>query len=49
MIDGHGSDAHGFRDAAHGDGFGPFFLENGESHVSDAIGSVMRTHGLYSV
>jgi hypothetical protein len=49
MIDGHRGDAYGVRNTAHGDGFGPFFLENAESHVSDAIGSVIGTHDLYSV
>jgi hypothetical protein len=49
MIDGHGCDAHGFGDTTHGDGLGPFFLENGEGHGSDAIGGVIGVHGLYNV
>jgi hypothetical protein len=44
MIDGHGGNAHAFGDTANGDGVGPFFPENGESH-----GSVIGTHDLYSV
>ena len=50
MIDGHGGDAHGFGGTAHGDRFGPFFLKNGESHRSDAIGDIPAgTHDLYEV
>ena len=49
MIDSHRRDAHGFGHTAHGDGFGPFLLENGERRGSDAIGSIMSSHDLYSV
>ena len=39
---------HGVGDAAHADGFRPFFFEDGEGHAGDAVGSVFVTH-LYSV
>lgn len=49
VINGHGSDAHGLRDAAHADRFRPFFFQDGEGNAGDAFGGVVARAHLYSV